>query len=88
MPIVVRNRTLRPSTRKPSSSYKINTERVGASDTLRIEIDHEDNPEHLLFVFEIPGSEVAYKDSIHFKATGRGTDWNITWSGANPRRIQ
>jgi len=87
MAIAVRSRTLRPSTRKPSSIYKINTEDVGAKDTLRIEIDHEDNPGIILFLFELPGSEVANKDSIHFKANKIGSNWEITWLGSNPRRI-
>ena len=87
MAIITKTRTLRPTSRDAASTYKIDTRQVTANDTLRIEIKHEDNSEEILAVFEIPGRDVATKDSIHFDAIASASGWGFRWSGIQPRRI-
>lgn len=84
---IIRNRTLRPSSRKATSPYKIDTRKVGVSDILQIRIFHESNPDEVVAQFELPGREVASKNSIHFTAIPSGRGWSFRWSGANPRRM-
>lgn len=87
MNLIVKKRVLRPSTRLASSkSYKINTEKVSENDILHVEISHETNPEIVLFKYEFSGSDVANRNSIHFKAEQKDEGWIITWSGASPVR--
>lgn len=82
MPEITRNRTLRPSTRKETSSYKVNTEKVGANDTLVVTIDHESIPFEKVYKFR--GADIANKKSIHFKAEESDSKISITWIGAEP----
>jgi len=84
---IIRTRTLRPSTRKDSSPYKIDTEGVGISDILTIEISEEDNPT-VLFKFQISGKQLQGRKSLHFNASKMNSKWVITWSGLKPILIQ
>lgn len=80
---IVKNRTIRPSTRlETSGSYKINTEKVSKGDVLVVNIDHESDSFRRTCIFN--GSDVADKNSIHFKVIGSGTKIDISWSGAKP----
>lgn len=80
---IVRNRTIRPSTRlEKSKSYKIDTKTVSHGDTLIVNIDHESKPYRKTFKFN--GSDLEKKDSISFRANDFGTQIDISWSGANP----
>ena len=80
---VVRNRTIRPSTRLDTSkSYKIDTKNVYMSDTLIVNIDHETKP--FLKSYKFRGSDVAHRDSISFRVNEIGSSITITWSGATP----
>jgi len=80
---IIRNRTIRPSTRlEKSKSYKIDTKTVSRGDILVVKIDHESKPFHRTFKFN--GSDVAHKDSISFRVNGFGTHIDISWSGATP----
>lgn len=80
---IIRNRTIRPSTRlEKSKSYKIDTKGVTRGDILVVTIDHESKPFNKTFKFN--GSEVAHKDSISFRVIDFGTHIDISWSGANP----
>lgn len=81
---IIRNRTIRPSTRQEKSekSYKVNTEVVSQGDTLVVNIDHETKPFNKTFKFK--GADVANKKSIHFKVTDYGNSIDISWSGAAP----
>jgi len=78
---IIRRRTIRPSSRQPSSSYKVNTENVTARDTLVVYIDHEDNPGEYLFTFRFNGSDLMDKRSIHFKVE---QNLSIKWIGITP----
>jgi hypothetical protein len=80
---IVKNRTIRPSTRLESSkSYKINTERVAAGDSLVVNIDHEDS--RFSKSYRFMGVDVANKDSIHFRVSHPNGEVSISWSGAQP----
>lgn len=86
MPIITRNRTIRPSTRlETSKSYKIDTRSVTGGDTLVVNITHESKPFNKSFTFL--GSSVKDKDSISFRVTDYGTHIDISWSGAQPNLV-
>lgn len=80
---IIRNRTIRPSTRlEKSKSYKIDTKTVSRGDILVVNIDHESKP--FLKTFKFNGLDVAHKDSISFRVNDFGTHIDISWSGATP----
>jgi hypoxanthine-DNA glycosylase len=83
MPEIIRNRTIRPSSRlDTSNSYKIDTKTVESGDILIVNIDHESKPFQKTYHFE--GKGVADKASISFRVIDSGTEIQITWSGASP----
>lgn len=80
---IIRNRTIRPSTRlETSKSYKIDTKAVSRGDILILNIDHESKKIRKTYKFN--GSDVAHKDSISFRVNDYGTSIDISWSGASP----
>jgi hypoxanthine-DNA glycosylase len=80
---IIRNRTIRPSTRlEKSKSYKIDTKAVSRGDILIVNIDHESKSFRKTFKFN--GSDVAHKDSISFRVNDFGNYIDISWSGATP----
>ena len=80
---IIRNRTIRPSTRQEQSkSYKIDTKQVTKHDTLIVNIDHESKPIRKRYKFR--GIDVAHKNSISFRVLEDGSRINISWSGAQP----
>jgi hypothetical protein len=82
---IIRNRTIRPSSRaETSKSYKIDTKNVSSGDTLVVNIDHETKSFRKIFRFK--GSDVPHKDSISFRVNDFGTHIDISWSGAQPIR--
>lgn len=86
MPEIIRNRTIRPSTRdEKSKSYKIDTKTVSRGDILVVNIDHETKPFRKTYKFN--GSDVANKDSISFRVKDFVNSIDISWSGAEPIRI-
>ncbi len=87
METITRRRTLRPSTRDAKSTYKVDTKKVKAEHILRIEIDHEDNPDYLIAIFEISGQAVAELNSIHFAVNKSPGGWSFKWYSVEPKRI-
>lgn len=80
---IIRNRTIRPSTRlETSNNYKIDTKLVTGSDTLIVNINHERKSFRQTFLFR--GSDVANKNSISFRVNELGSHLDIIWSGAKP----
>lgn len=80
---IIRNRTIRPSSRQEvSKSYKIDTKKVNDGDTLTVNIDHES--ENFNKTFKFKGSDVSTKNSIHFIVNDFGHRIEISWSGAEP----
>ena len=80
---IVRNRTIRPSTRnEKSKSYKIDTKQVCRGDTLVVNIGHENKSFRKTYKFN--GTDVANKNSISFSVNEYGDRIDISWSGAAP----
>jgi hypoxanthine-DNA glycosylase len=80
---IIRNRTIRTSSRKKTSkSYKIDTKNVNRNDLLVVNIDHETKSFQKTYKFY--GADVASKDSISFRVQESVASINISWSGAKP----
>ena len=80
---IIRNRTIRPSTRQDSSkNYKIDTSKVNKDDILTANITHESKNFERKYRFK--GSDLVTKNSIHFKVYENGNNIEIRWSGAQP----
>ena len=80
---IVKNRTIRPSTRlETSNRYKIDTKNVSKDDILIVNIDHE--TEQFNRTYRFNGTDVADRNSIHFEVSFIGSDIHIRWSGAIP----
>ncbi len=80
---IIRNRTIRPSSRlEKSKSYKIDTKKVSADDILIVNINHESDSFFRTYKFN--GSDVAKKNSISFRVNDFRTSIDISWSGAEP----
>ncbi|MFM1999937.1 MAG: hypothetical protein RL204_1884 [Bacteroidota bacterium] len=80
---IIRNRTIRPSTRhEESKTYKIDTKNVSLGDILVVNIDHETKSFRQSYKFN--GSDVANKDSISFRVKDYGITIDISWAGATP----
>ena len=79
---IVRNRTIRPSTRLESSPYKIDTKRVSSNDILLVNISHETRPFKKTYRFT--GKDLKDKNSIHFSVHESSSRIDIIWSGASP----
>lgn len=83
MSTIIRNRTIRPSSRiETSKSYQIDTKNVTSTDTLIVNIHHESKPFKESYTFS--GPDVNIKDSISFRVVDYGTHFNISWTGAQP----
>lgn len=80
---VIRNRTIRPSTRLTTSvNYRVDVSSVLRTDTLVVYINHESKPFKRTYRFN--GKDVADKNSISFKVVESGKTIDIIWSGAKP----
>ncbi len=80
---IIRNRTIRPSTRlETSRNYRVDVKAVEKGDVLIVNIDHESKPYHKTFSFA--GKDVAMKNSISFRVEDIGKRIEIMWSGAKP----
>ena len=87
MPVIERKRTLRPPSRLDTSPYEVDTKAVGSADILRLTISGENENMRKLCVVEFRGSDLARKDSFHFRVeTGKGRQ-RITFIGAQPVTI-
>lgn len=82
MAVIERNRKIRLSTRlEKSTSYKIDTEKVCAEDTLIVNVWPEEAAKKIAsYVFD--GKQIYGKKSIHFKFV----DGKISWSGVKPQK--
>lgn len=79
---IVRNRTIRPSSRQESSTYKVDTKKVTSNDVLIVNIDHESSSFKRTYRFS--GKDLESKNSIHFSVEQGGSTIEISWSGARP----
>lgn len=80
---IIRNRTIRPSTRKETSvNYRVHIGGISSSDTLIVNIKHESKPFSKQFMFK--GSEVLKKKSLGFKVFDDGKQIIINWISTQP----
>ena len=80
---IIRNRTIRPSSRLRSSiSYKVDTKKVTLQDTLIVRITHETKSFSESYIFE--GKNIVNKNSIHFRVFETENKIEIKWSGITP----
>jgi len=80
---IIRNRTIRPSSRlAKSKSYKIDTRKVNKDDILIVNINHESKSFQKIYKFN--GNDLSDKNSIHFIVNEFGNKIEIHWSGAKP----
>lgn len=85
MPEIIRNRTIRPSTRKDSSvNYRIHIDGINAGDTLVVNVKHESKPFFKTYKFR--GSDVIKKKSLGFKVNDDGKQININWISTQPAK--
>ncbi len=84
MTLIIRNRTIRPSSRKATStSYKVDTSKVSAADKLEVNINHESKSFNKKYLFD--GRDIGKRKSIHFKVYDHGDRIEIIWSGVSPK---
>lgn len=84
---IIRNRTIRPSTRKETSvNYRVNVDAVLKTDTLIVNIAHENGNFHRQYRFD--GKDLAAKRNISFRVLNDGSSIEIIWSGAQPVSIK
>jgi len=80
---IIRNRTIRPSTRlKTSINYRVDVKIVDKRDILIVNISHESKS--FLKTFKFAGKDVARKSTISFRVKDNGKKIDIIWSGAQP----
>lgn len=81
---IIRNRTIRPSSRgEQSKGYKINTSNVTSKDTLIVNIDHENKSFKKSFTFS--GNQIGGKKSISFHVKESKKKILISWIGILPK---
>lgn len=82
---IIRNRTIRPSTRKKSSvNYRVDISRVLKDDTLVVNIYHESLTFKKTYYFE--GNIISKKNSLSFRVLSANNNIEIVWSGAQPTK--
>jgi hypothetical protein len=84
MPEIIRNRTIRPSTRKESSvNYRVHIDGITGSDILIVHITHESK----LFkrTYKFRGKDILKKKSLGFTVTDNGRRGiEINWISTQP----
>ncbi|MBV9988931.1 MAG: hypothetical protein JO301_14725 [Chitinophagaceae bacterium] len=80
---IIRNRTIRPSTRLASSiSYRVAINNLTHNDILVVNISHESKPFRKTFRFR--GSDVLKHKSLGFRVKDWGTQIQIVWNSTQP----
>ncbi len=80
---IIRNRTIRPSTRLETSvNYRVHIDGITASDTLVVNINHESKSFTKAFKFK--GMDVIKRKSLGFKVYDDGKQIKIIWTGTQP----
>ncbi|OAQ39586.1 hypothetical protein A5893_08310 [Pedobacter psychrophilus] len=80
---IIRNRTIRPSTRQETSvNYRVHLDGISSFDTLIVNIKHESKPFAKSFTFK--GTEVLKKKSLGFRVFDDGKQIIINWTSTQP----
>lgn len=83
MPDIIRNRTIRPSTRLATSvNYRVHIDGITANDTLIVNISHESRPWQRTFRFN--GRDVLKKKSLGFRVAEEGNRIILNWISTQP----
>lgn len=83
MPEIIRNRTIRPSSRKDTSvNYRVHIDGISNGDILVVHIKHEKKPFFKSYRFR--GSDIIKKKSLGFKVNDDGNQININWISTQP----
>ena len=83
MPEIIRNRTIRPSSRKDTSvNYRVHINGLSSTDILIVNINHESKPFKKTFKFK--GIDVLKKKSLGFKVYDDGDQIIINWISTQP----
>jgi len=77
MKIHIRNRTIRPSTRKEQSKYRIQVKKASVNDLILIFIDHESKDFRV--IYKCNGSLFENTDSIYFIDISTEGNIEILW---------
>lgn len=77
MGVIIRNRTIRPSTRDANSPYRIKVENAKLGDEIVIFIDHESMDYRA--IYKCRGDLFQESDSIHFKVEDENGGFFIRW---------
>lgn len=77
MSVIIRNRTIRPSTRDANSPYRIKVENAKLSDEIIIFIDHESMD--FRAIYRCKGDLFQESDSIYFKVESLNGKNLIKW---------
>jgi hypothetical protein len=79
MSLIIRNRTIRPSTRDINSAYRIKVDNARPDDEIVIFIDHESMD--FRTTYKCTGELFQVTDSIYFKVEDDNGKLNIIWKG-------
>lgn len=80
---IIRNRTIRPSTRLESSvNYRVHIDGITASDILLVNINHETKTYNKTFKFK--GTDLLKKKSLGFKVIEDDKQIIINWTSTQP----
>lgn len=77
MSLIIRNRTIRPSTRDANSAYRIKVNNAKADDEIVIFIDHESIDFRI--IYKCTGALFQESDSIYFKVEELNGKIIIVW---------
>ncbi|WP_300024336.1 hypothetical protein [uncultured Maribacter sp.] len=81
MSVIIRNRTIRPSTRNVKSAYRIQVTNAKPENLIIIFIDHESADFRV--IYKCTGAFFQERDSIYFKVKVINNKPTILWSGSN-----
>ena len=87
MGVIIRNRTIRPSTRDANAPYRIKVENAKLGDEIVIFIDHESMDYRT--IYKCNDELFQESDSIYFKVESKNRDISINWmNGKIPEKIR
>lgn len=86
MGLIIKNRTIRPSTRSENSPYRIKVENPRPDDDIVIFIDHESRDYRS--IYKCKGELFRESDSLYFNVEGINDKISIKWRNSEPELIK